>query len=443
MNVSRRNWLLSGAAAVVAPGLAGLAFSRDGVEVDAVRDVSLWTAQVPALPPFKHFEGPREVDLAVVGGGYTGLSCAYYAKKMRPDWIVIVIDSHEIGSGASSRNSGAVYARHVGIDDPDFADRGLARLRNFIDEEEIDCDFAPAPTLTMAVSKSDASRAQSNLIQGEAWIPGSELSERIGSRYYAGAVESPSYFKIQPAKLLAGHVKAALKVGVEIFGRSPALHVENGKPSIISTPRGDIVAKQVMIATNAYTPRLGLYKFTMYPLHQYSLASRKLTNDELHELALDKWTLRFEPNVLPVTFSVTPTGHFFVRMVLGYASSDSQVWKDSSGAKALATRLFAQRYPGIADLGLDHGWHGVTGHTPLFRPIAGVMGEGNVHISAAYNGLGIMPGHNSGFLSACRITGEAEDDVRILTDASTSVPFPGDYYRSLMLKPVMNLMTPI
>ena len=77
MNVSRRNWLLSGAAAVVAPGLAGLAFSRDGVEVDAVRDESLWTAQVPALPPFKHFEGPREVDLAVVGGGYTGLSCAF------------------------------------------------------------------------------------------------------------------------------------------------------------------------------------------------------------------------------------------------------------------------------------------------------------------------------------------------------------------------------
>ena len=132
-----------------------------------------------------------------------------------------------------------------------------------------------------------------------------------------------------------------------------------------------------------------------------------------------------------------------MRMVLGYASFDSQVWKDTEGAKAVAQKLFEQRYPGVGDLQPDYGWHGITGHTPLFKPIFGAIGEGNVHVSAAYNGLGIMPGHNSGFLSASRIVGEPDSDLRILEGGSTSMPFPGDYFRSLMLKPVMNLITPV
>jgi glycine/D-amino acid oxidase-like deaminating enzyme len=72
-----------------------------------------------------------------------------------------------------------------------------------------------------------------------------------------------------------------------------------------------------------------------------------------------------------------------------------------------------------------------------------VIGDGNVHVSVAYNGLGIMPAHNSGYLSAGRIIGQPDPDIGILQAASTSVPFPGEYYRSLMLKPVMNLLTPV
>ena len=77
------------------------------------------------------------------------------------------------------------------------------------------------------------------------------------------------------------------------------------------------------------------------------------------------------------------------------------------------------------------------------RQIAGTLGEGNIHVSAAYNGLGIMPAHNSGYLTACRVTGENDDDIKILTDASMQIPLPGDFYRSLMLKPFMRLMTPV
>ena len=115
------------------------------------------------MPSVPRFEGDRKVDLAIVGGGYTGLSCAYYAKLFRPDWTVVVLESHKLASSASSRNSGAVYANQVGISDPEMPERGLNRLRQFMETEEFDCDFGPASTLMLLTSKGAAENAKSDL----------------------------------------------------------------------------------------------------------------------------------------------------------------------------------------------------------------------------------------------------------------------------------------
>jgi glycine/D-amino acid oxidase-like deaminating enzyme len=443
MQLTRRKFLLAGGVgALAAPGIARLVAPERGVEADS-REDSVWVAGAPSMPELPRYEGDRSVDLAIIGGGYTGLSCAYYAKRFRPDWKVVVLESHELASSASSRNSGAVYARYVGISDPEMAERGLGRLRDFIDELEIDCDFAPASTLMLLTSKRAAENARSELEPGAKFIGAGELEERIGSAYYAGAVESPGYYRVQPAKLAVGHAQAALRVGVELFEGSPALSVEAGKPARITTPRGELRADNVFIATNAHTPRLGFFQSSIFPVHQYSFATRRLTGQEIASFGLERWMLRFERRVLPVTFSLTPAGNFFVRLVLGYASHDSCEWKDIEAARDLARRLFEQRYPGIADIGLSHGWHGVTGHTALMRQVAGAVGDGNIHVSAAYNGLGIMPGHNNGYLTACKLAGRDEDDTRFLTGVTGQLPLPGEFYRSLVLKPFMTLATPV
>lgn len=442
MDVSRRNLLLGGAvgatAAVVAPGLAGLAVAPTGVETGFDRGTSLWRAEVPPLPAFPQVDGDVHADLIVVGAGYTGLSCAYYVKKLRPDWRIVVVDSHTVGSGASSRNTGAVYARHVGVSDQSMSDRGLSRLRNFIEDEGIDCDFTPTKTLMMLTSE-----ASGELAPGEKLVSAGEFQERTGSSYYAGAIETPNYFTVHPAKLVDGHARAAMRVGVEIFEKSPVTKIVDGQPARLETSTGTLHGTHVLVATNAYTPRLGVHEYTVFPLHQYSLATRQLSPSEIQKLGLDRWSLRFERNVLPVTFNLTPSGHFFARMVLGYASYDSTEWGDLAGAKKLATTLFEQRYPSVSDLGPMYGWHGVTGHTVASRQLVGAFGRGNIHVSAAYNGLGIMPSHNSGYLTANKIVGVEEADYKILTDASSHISLPKDFYRSLIFKPFMNLMTPV
>jgi glycine/D-amino acid oxidase-like deaminating enzyme len=445
MTISRRNFLIgTGTAALAAPGIAGMARGRDMVEFGSKRDPSLWSSEIAALPSQPQYQGHRSVDLAVVGGGFTGLACAYYAKRLRPDWSVLVLDSHKLGSGASSRNSGAVAPRYVGIDDPDMPHRGLKRLQSFIETEQVDCEFSPATNLRVLPTKSEGDQARVSLLPGESWIAPEELRDRAGTSYYAGgAVEDAKNYKVHPAKLVEGHIKAALRMGVELYEDSPVLDIKSAKPALLSTPGGEMVAKNVCIATNAYTPRLGFLNYKMFPLHQYTFATRKLRATEVQKLGLDRWDIRFEDVMLPVTFRLMPSGHFFVRMVLGYASHNSCDWQDVEGAKRLAMRLFEQRYTDIADIGLVHGWHGVTGHTPLLQPIAGPIGDGNIHVSVAYNGLGIMPGHNNGYLTACNIVGHADQDLRYLTGDKGLMPFPGDFYRSLMLKPFMSLMTPV
>ncbi|MEP5569342.1 MAG: FAD-dependent oxidoreductase [Halioglobus sp.] len=446
MGISRRDFLLAGGAgAITLPGLAGLAFNDNGIESTKVRGGggSLWMDEITAIPAQPQYEGDRSVDLAIIGAGYTGLATAYYAKRMRPDWNIIVIESHRIGAGASSRHSGAVYAKYVGIDDIDMPTRGLSRLWNFIDQEEVDCDFRPASTLTMCHSKRNADDARRNLQPGAKWVSHEELRDIGGTQYYAGAVDAPGYFKVQAAKLVAGHAKAALSQGVEIFEHSPAISIKSDKPAVVSTPKGRITAANLVIATNAYTPRLGLLKYKMFPLHQYTFATRQLTADEILGLGLNRWDLRFEPRTLPITFSLSPSGHFFLRVVLGYASHDSTEWQDIAGAQQLVRKMFQQRYPQVADIGLSHGWHGVTGHTAAMKPIAGPIGDGNIHVSVAYNGLGVMPAHNNGYLTACRVTGNDDQDMHFLSGAGGQVPVPGDFYRSMILKPFMHLLQPV
>jgi glycine/D-amino acid oxidase-like deaminating enzyme len=369
MDLTRRKFLLAGGAGVLAaPGFAGLAAGERGVEAGTRKD-SVWLASAPTMPEMPRYQGDRSVDLAIVGGGYTGLSCACYAKLFRPEWKVVVLESHRLASSASSRNSGAVYARQVGIPDTLMAERGMNRLREFIEKEEVECDFAPASTLMLFASKGAAERAHSDLDPGAKFVDAEELGERIGTRYYAGAVDSPHYFRVHPAKLAVGHADAALRVGAELFEESPALSIEEGKPARITTPRGELRADNVLIATNAHTPRLGCFQSTIFPVHQYSFATRKLTRDELVALGLDRWMLRFERRMLPVTFSLTPGGHFFVRIVLGYASHNSCEWKDLRGgarpgeAHFRATVPANRRHRSEPWMARRNGPHGARAHS--------------------------------------------------------------------------------
>ncbi|MBB6520884.1 NAD(P)/FAD-dependent oxidoreductase [Pseudoteredinibacter isoporae] len=443
MNISRRGFLLGGGASILLmPGIASYVQEDKGVELPRQRSGgdSLWfelSAQSNTLPTL---ENDTSADVCIVGGGYTGLAASIYLKKYRPDWRVLVLESHHLGAGASSRNSGAVYAKFTGMDDRGLAERGLQRFMAFLEEESIDCDFQAAKTLYLYSSESSARDARQSLSQGERWLDHQALKHSIASDFYIGAKASPGFYKIQPAGLLSEYRRVALALGVEIYERSPVLAIESGHSNTLTTDKAAVLAKQVLLATNAYTPRLGVAGEKMFPVHQYSCSTAKLNVRQIDQLGLNDWDLRFEPNTLPITFGLSASGHFFLRLVLGYASQDSTEWLDVNYARALVQRIFQERYPHINQLGIEHEWHGVTAHTLNSRSVVSNVLSDTIFLCGAYNGLGIMPSHYSAYLIAQKMTGNESEDWQRLTRLGQHVSFPRDYYRSLMLKSSFNLL---
>jgi glycine/D-amino acid oxidase-like deaminating enzyme len=262
MELSRRKFLSlagGGAGILAAPGIGGLLAGHKGVEVGGDREESLWTIEAPSIPPAPRLEDDRKVDLAIIGAGYTGLSCAYYARRFMPDWSVIVLDSHRLGSGASSRNSGFVTEEYEGSSRSDMTLRGLERLRRFIEEEEIECDLAPATLTYLYSSKRSAEKARASMKKGE-WISTDEVREGMGTSFYSGAVAPGGYSAIHPGKLVSGLAMAARRVGVELYEHSPVLEVKEGRPAELITPAARVKADHVLVATNPHTPRLGFLR---------------------------------------------------------------------------------------------------------------------------------------------------------------------------------------
>lgn len=443
MNISRRRFLVGGGAGLLlAPGIASYVQEDKGVELPEQRSGgdSLWyklSANPNSLPAL---QDDTVADVGIVGGGYTGLVAAIYLKKYRPDWRVVLLESHHLGAGASSRNSGAVYAKFTGVDDQPLAERGLQHFKDFLTEESVECDFQTANTLFLYSSNSSAHQAQQDLSKGERWLEKDELEQSTASNFYNGAKASPGFYKIHPARLLQEYRRIALALGVEIHEQSPVLAIEHGHSNKLITARATVQAKQVLLATNAYTSRLGVAQNKLFPVHQYSCSTGKLSPDQIERLGLNHWDLRFEPNTLPITFGLSSTGHFFLRIVLGYASHDSGEWQDIEYARHLVKRIFHERYPQVEDLGIKHEWHGVTAHTLNTRSIVSNVLTDKIYVCGAYNGLGIMPSHYSAYLTAKKMMGHESEDWAKLTRLEQHVSFPGDYYRSLMLKSSFNLL---
>ena len=131
-----RRWVrLAGATSAVAAlpivAIDRLHLRHPEISAEPERSTSYWMATIPATPRFPRLEHDIEVDVAVVGGGFTGLATAYYLKVGNPALRVVLLESQRLGSGASSRNSGAVAPRFRGHDENDTSQMAYDLLKRF------------------------------------------------------------------------------------------------------------------------------------------------------------------------------------------------------------------------------------------------------------------------------------------------------------------------
>jgi glycine/D-amino acid oxidase-like deaminating enzyme len=244
----------------------------------------------PALP------GDTQVDVAIVGGGYTGLWTAYYLAEQDPTLRICVLEREICGFGASGRNGGwasAFFAgsrertqkKHgwdaaVALQRALFA--GIDEIGRVAEAEGIDAHFHKGGTLSFVTSPAHLGRIRANVDYERRWGFGPEVADwldapeaknRIKVQGALGAAFSPQCARLHPANLVRGLARAAERRGVTIYEGTEVSELRNGR---VVTPLGNVTADIVVRATEGYTVQLGGLKRALAPIYSLMIATEPL-----------------------------------------------------------------------------------------------------------------------------------------------------------------------
>ena len=254
--------------------------------------LSLWLSSSD-LTPRAALAGDTEVDVAIVGAGYTGLWTAYYLAAADPALRIAVLEAEVAGFGASGRNGGwcsalypeswpAVARRH-----DHAAATALARaMESTVDEvgrvaaaEGIDCHYAKGGTITLARTVAQEARGRAHVESESAfgvdvsWLSAGEASALCGATSVRGGVYTPHCAAIHPGRLVRGLARAVERHGVRVYEGTRALALRSGA---VTTDRGTVRAPVVVRATEGYTAGLAGQRRTLVPLYSLMVATEPL-----------------------------------------------------------------------------------------------------------------------------------------------------------------------
>jgi glycine/D-amino acid oxidase-like deaminating enzyme len=243
------------------------------------------------------------VDVAIIGGGLTGLSSAYYLQSLSPEKSVAVLEAKGCGNGASGRNGAMVLTmtadRFMNFsDDPESDKRiydltagNVRSLASLCAATGVDCDLDPVGTLQVCSSDADAVAARAYAARASSMGMPVEFSDRerlaaaIGTAVYEGGYYDPNGGHVNPMKLVRAFKGAAERAGARIYENTVIDDVEEGRVHALRTRAGQRVrAKSMVLACNAYTPNLGFFRNSILPLREYVGITRRLSAAELSAL---------------------------------------------------------------------------------------------------------------------------------------------------------------
>lgn len=349
-------------------------------------------------PPFQDGQdGPVEgrFDVAIIGGGFTGLSAAL--RLARAGVSVALLEAQHVGAGGSGRNGGhlnnglahgyAAAKAHLGADRAHALykayDRSIDMIEDTIAEEDIACDFRRSGKLKLASKPGHVAglRANCELIAREVdpearWLEPSQLRDEIGSSAFHGATLQPKSAMMHMGRYAAGLARAASKHGACIWEGTPvtARHKQNGGWRL-ETPRGHLQAERVIAATNAYSGVHGAAALTPFrkriiAVGSFIVATRPLDAAEVAATLSGNRTCVTSLNIGNY-FRLSPDN----RLIFGGRARFSATSDQRSDAKS-GTILrvgMARIFPHLADVQIDYCWGGLVGMTKDRLPRAGQM----------------------------------------------------------------------
>ncbi|MEM8948588.1 MAG: FAD-binding oxidoreductase [Pseudomonadota bacterium] len=396
-----------------------------------MQGISLWDDTAAEEAFVSPLEGDVATELAIIGGGFTGLSTALHAAER--GLACHVLEARQIGYGGSGRNVGLVNAglwlppQDVRAKMGEARGAGLiktlgeapAYVMSLIERHQIRCELTKTGTIHAAHSPKgyeDLAR------RAEEWhrlgapvdlLSREEAADRIGSDAFHGGLLDHRAGTINPMGYVRGLARAARGAGATISTGVTATGLRrDGDRWIVETDRGTVRAKSVVIGTNAYSDDLwpGL-KNTFTMIHYFQLATVPL-GDQAAGILREGQGLW---DTGPIMFSLRRDA--FGRILIG------SMGKVVGGLKGLSRRWAARRlqriFPKLGTVEFETSWHGQIAMTPDHLPRIHRLADG-LYTPIGYNGRGIAPGTMFGRAMAELLTGGKEDELPLpITDLQT------------------------
>ncbi|MBV9622093.1 MAG: FAD-binding oxidoreductase [Gammaproteobacteria bacterium] len=400
----------------------------------AVPVQSLWSATAPPGPSTHPIASPTQAHVVVVGAGYTGLSAALHLAEAGRD--VVVLESAEIGEGASGLNGGQVIAgvKHdpavlEQLFEPALAVRLIATvggapqaLYELVRRLQIDCALTTSGWIQPASSPAALSvlrqRAADWAARGApVRVLDAEAVERLtGSRIYCGGLFDARGGTVQPLAYARGLARAALRAGARIFARSPALRLEHaGSGYAVTTPGGAVRAEQVIVATNAYSGRLvPALRRSVVAVPSFQVASAPLSV-ELRRRILPGGQGASDTRRLLRYFRLDASGRFVLGTRGTYAKSPSL------HAVQRHYRAVGEIFPELSGIGFDYHWGGLVAMTLDHLPHLHQLAPGLL-AGLGYNGRGVAMATAMGRELALRALGAPAAELGFPVTAVKPVP---------------------
>ena len=411
------------------------------------RPAVFWTEDAAAAG-FEHLNGPRDVDLAIVGGGYTGLWTAIRAKERNPELRVLVLEGRTVGWAASGRNGGFVEASLTHGESngerrwPEELEQlerlghaNLDAIEEAVGRYGIKAHFERTGTLTVATephqiewldeSGPDADHEPDHSVALDTAQVRAELNSPT---YLAGRWDKRSTAMVHPGRFAAELARVASELGVEIVEHSPVRSIDgDGDAMVLRLEHGQVRAAKVALATNAFPSLLKRNKLMTVPVYDYVLMTEPLSAAQLASIG---WTNRQGIADLANQF------HYYRlsadnRILFGgydaiyyYGARIRKEYEERPESFAKLASHFFTTFPQLEGLKFSHRWAGAIDTSTRFCAFFGVARGGHVAYAAGFTGLGVAATRFAADVMLDKLEGLTTERTELRMVRERPLPFP-------------------
>ena len=405
------------------------------------RDRSMWLDGIPGeLTPRPALAGPLDVDVAIVGAGFTGLWTAYYLKLADPHLRVAVLEREIAGFGASGRNGGwchttfpgsreaaeKTHGRQAVVDQQRALYATVPEIARVVAEEKIDARFHIGGQLDLALTPVQLLRLREAVEYERTWgfgeddyaaLGAADIRARIKVAGCLGAGYTPHGAAVDPARLARGLAEVVERLGVPIYERTPVTRIE---PHLAATAAGDVRAAVVVRATEAFTPELPGYERSVVPIYSLMIGTEPLPSSFWEEVGWGGHEVFGDFRFLIFYAMHTDDG----RIAIGgrgapyhYGSRLSESFERDPKVRDHLHALLRDLFPGIGDAKITHHWGGAIAAPRDWYTSVGLERTTGMAWAGAYVGDGV---------ATTNLAGRTLRDLILRQDTElTSLPWVG------------------